>query len=547
METLADYIRWVGDLDFRAYPFREADALVLCNISYYDLTPVFADGKPEYTVSDCIPMIEAGEAKLEITGGDLGNGEVFALAARSKRFGTLRMSDYENELRSDPPLQFAAVTFHAEDFSFIAFRGTDASIAGWREDCMISFTRTEAQLLSLAYAEHMIDDGVWYIGGHSKGANQAQYAASMLSDAKWEKVRRVYLLDGPGFCPEVLDPELDKRIDPKTTRIIPEFDVIGMLFEPHITDTKIVRSSQKGILQHSLASWQIDCGNLATAEQTDPNSVWINKLLNDWVESIPQQDRPVFINELFDAVAADGAESLEDLNLDRLQSVLIKLTGVSETTRKSIAMLPNRILFDDALTEIPQTNTEKLKKLAADLRIQAAAFALAGVILFFASGMVFELTTMIIVTALAVLQLVLMIRRLVKQHGRFDEMRGRVFILIAMIALAVILFVKDHAMFLIGSAIYGILCLAIAYYAILLGIKQKEKRFLRVWNFVEGAVIGLFGLGFLLIPKSIVRPFTIALAACVAVDGLVRLIYWLVGFFRRKKANRLTTEQSVSR
>ena len=146
-----------------------------------------------------------------------------------------------------------------------------------------------------------------------------------------------------------------------------------------------------------------------------------------------------------------------------------------------------------------------------------------------------------------VLQLVLMIRRLVKQHGKFDEMRGRVFILIAMIALAVILFVKDHAMFLIGSAIYGILCLAIAYYAILLGIKQKEKRFLRVWNFVEGAVIGLFGLGFLLIPKSIVRPFTIALAACVAVDGLVRLIYWLVGFFRRKKADRLTTEQSISR
>ena len=44
-----------------------------------------------------------------------------------------------------------------------------------------------------------------------------------------------------------------------------------------------------------------------------------------------------------------------------------------------------------------------------------------------------------------------------------------------------------------------------------------------------------------------VSPFTIALAACVAVDGLVRLVYWFVGYYRRKKANRLMTEQSVSR
>ncbi len=535
MEKLADYIRWVGDLDFHAYPFREADAMVLCNVIYYDLTPVFADGKPAYTISDCIPMIESGEAKLEITGGDLGNGEVFELAARSKRFGTLRMSDYETVLRTDPPLQFAAVTFHAEDFSFIAYRGTDASIAGWREDCMISFTRTEAQLLSLAYAEHMIDEGEWYIAGHSKGANQAQYASSMLSDAKWEKVRRVYLLDGPGFCPEVLDPELDKRIDPKTTRVIPEFDIIGMLFEPHITDTKIVRSSQKGLLQHSLTSWMIEFGDLATVEQNDPGSLWINKLMNDWIESIPQKDRPVFINELFDAISTDGIESLEDIDLDRLQTVLIKLTGVSETTRKTFAKLPNKLLFDDALPPLPQTKAEKLKKITNDLRVQSAAFLLAGVILFFMSEMVFELTTMIIVTVLAVVQLVLMIRRLIRQRGKFDELRGRIFILIALIALAVILFVKDHAMFLIGSAIYGILCLAIAYYAILLGIKQKEKRFLRVLNFIEGAAIGLFGLGFLLIPKSIVRPFTIALAACVAFDGLLRLGCWIVKYIIRRK------------
>ena len=83
MEKLADYIRWIGDLDFRVYPLRDADAVILANISYFDLTPVFSDEKPEHTVADCLPMIEAGEAKLMITGGDLGNRELFAAAARS--------------------------------------------------------------------------------------------------------------------------------------------------------------------------------------------------------------------------------------------------------------------------------------------------------------------------------------------------------------------------------------------------------------------------------------------------------------------------------
>ena len=58
--------------------------------------------------------------------------------------------------------------------------------------------------------------------------------------------------------------------------------------------------------------------------------------------------------------------------------------------------------------------------------------------------------------------------------------------------------------------------------------------------FIEGAVIGLFGLGFLLIPQSIVRPFTLTLAACVALDGLIRLGCWLVRYIIRRRLQRIT-------
>ena len=535
MEKLTDYIRWIGDLDFHAYPFREADALILNNIVYFDLKPVFSDGQASHTVSDCIPSIESGEAKLMITGGDLGNRETFLAAARSKRFGGLLLTDYEDVFSADPPMQFSAVTIHAPDFSFIAYRGTDASVAGWRESCMITFTRTEGQQLALAYAERVIGDGDWYIAGHSKGANAAQYAACLLSDDKWEKVRHVYLLDGPGFCPEVLDPALERRIDPKTTSIIPEFDIIGKLFEPKITDTKIVRSNQRGIMQHSLATWLIEYGDLATTDRNDPTSERINHLMNDWLESTPQQDRAVFVDDLFTALSADGTESLEELNLDRLQSVLIRLTGVSATTRKTFAKLPNKLLFGDEIPALPQTKTEKLKALFSDMRIISAAFVLFGAVLFLMSGLLFELTTIIIVAALAVVQLVLTIRKLIQQRGMRGETRGRFFVLIAVLALAVILLFKEKAMFLIGSGLYGILCIALSYYAFWLGAKQKEKPFIRVLNYIEGAAVGLYGLGFLLIQQSAVRPFAISLAACVAADGLIRLGYWIVGTLINKK------------
>ena len=544
MTKLAEYIQWVGELDFDAYPFRDADALVLCDISYFDLAPVFSDGAETHAVSDCIPMIEAGEAKLMITGGDMGNCEVFELAARSKRFGPLIMSDYEDQLRADPPLQFSAVAFHAKDFSFLAYRGTDASIAGWKEDCMISFTKTEAQELSLEYANRLIKKGKWYIGGHSKGANQALFAACMLSETKWEKVVHVYLLDGPGFCPEVLDESLISRIDSKATRIIPEFDVIGKLFEPKITETKIVASSQKGILQHSLASWQIRYGDLETVEQNDPGSVWVNQLMNQWIESIPQEDRPAFIEELFGTITAEGIENLEELDMDKLQSVLIEMTGVSETTKKTIAKLPEKVLFDDALEEVPEENIKTVQRWMGDLRIQGGLLLVFAALAFFLSPLLLEVTAMGIVMVLAAVELFLTIRRLVKQHGKLEGMRERFIILIAILAMGAIFYFKEQALWLLGSMIYGILFLWLAYYSVESGIKEKSEPFIKVLHFVEGGLAAIFGIGFLLIPQSFSRILSITLAANVAIDAVLRIGYWIWKYRKKKQLEKMINTNS---
>lgn len=349
MESLADYIQWMGDYPFTATGFHEADALILCTLSYFDLSPVFEQPGEVRYVRDCQTMIDEGRVRVLITGKDMGYRRILELAAASRRYGELRMTDYVDLVRADPPMQFSAVCFHdPAELSFLAYRGTDSSLAGWKEDCMISFRRTEAQELALQYArERITADRRWRLGGHSKGGNLALYAAGLLEAEIWERVERVYILDAPGLCPEVMDLSCMERIDPKATRILPRFSVVGKLFEARITDTRIVQSSASAFLQHGLSSWGIDHGRLALAEENDPRSLWINQAVDGWVSEMSQEERVSFTDELFDALGAGGAKTLEEIEEsgpEGYEAILRRLRESSESTKKILSDLPRQLV-----------------------------------------------------------------------------------------------------------------------------------------------------------------------------------------------------------
>lgn len=350
MDHLVDYIQWMGDLSFSALPFNEADALVLNMLAYFDLAALFNDnGEGLAPVRDSLRLLEQGPVRVMLAGRDRGFQKILDCAARSKRYGDLVLRDYVDLYRQDPPLQFCAMTFCAPEFHFLSFRGTDNSLAGWEEDFMISFTITEAQRLAAEYAaKGLCAEVPCYIGGHSKGGNLALYAACMLPEEKWERVSHLYLLDGPGICPEVMDDGCLQRIDTKTTKIQPAFSIVGKLFEPKITDSRVVQSSASGFVQHSLDTWGIDHGKLLLAEGPNPRSVWINDLLSRWIAGISQEDRVVFVRELFDALAADGAQTLDELDdrgFEGFEAILAKFLCSSEVTRRTVLDLPKRAIL----------------------------------------------------------------------------------------------------------------------------------------------------------------------------------------------------------
>ena len=179
---------------------------------------------------------------------------------KSERFGDLMLSDYVSIEDEEKNLLFSALCIDLPDGTrYISYRGTGDEIEDWRQDFMISFRETPAQKMALNYLlnEILTTDKQLRIGGHSKGANLALYAAMMLPDAFRERVIEIYNADGPGICPEFRQEKGYSEALAVMRRFIPEFSVVGMLFEPPVQAT-IVASSGSGILQHNAFTWQIE-------------------------------------------------------------------------------------------------------------------------------------------------------------------------------------------------------------------------------------------------------------------------------------------------
>ncbi len=345
METLFDYLKWMGDFPIAATGLREADALVLGVLSYFDLTPLFQQEDETHTLRECLQLIESDQVRVMVNPKGQDYVGFLRLAAESERFGRLELSHYVDVLLNDPPVQFAAVCFRDDtDLNFLVYRGTDQSLAGWEEDFMISFTRTRAQTQAQAYANAFVEPGRRnFLIGHSKGGNEALFAAANLRDQKWDAVEHVYILDGPGLCPEVADMSGMARVNEKATHILPVFSVVGKLFAAELDDTRIVQSSASGFQQHSLITWGIDHGKLAAAEENDPTSRWLNAAVDGWIGNVEQADRATLVEDLFEALAAGGADSLDDLaagGLSGLEPVLKRMKLSSDTTRKLLGELP---------------------------------------------------------------------------------------------------------------------------------------------------------------------------------------------------------------
>ena len=290
MANIFDYLDW-RDISLEKVEFNEIDNLILARLSYFPLDGSVKEND-EITVKEAyLKMKEQGTTGRILQAEDI---DLFPKLANSERFGNLKLTGFVNKIDPEAEKQFSAVTILFPDNTiYVAYRGTDNTIVGWKEDFNMSFSDLVAsQTESVKYLEKIANkypEKKILVGGHSKGGNLAIYASVFCKPKIQDRIIEVYNNDGPGFSEKVVQsPEYEKMIK-KVHTYIPQTSIIGRLLN-HKEETTIIKSTQMGIMQHDLYSWQVLGAKFVEDELTN-SSEFIDQKITNWLREVSPEQR----------------------------------------------------------------------------------------------------------------------------------------------------------------------------------------------------------------------------------------------------------------
>ena len=337
MGTLFDYLDWRGDIDFRAVPVNPVDALIFSALSYINFQGIVPEN-----LENPIPLSVAADAFLRLVDAQerirvKSDLQLLRAAADAPRFANLRLAFYRSKLIVEEETQFAAVTFLLEDGSaFLAFRGTDYSLVGWKEDFNMSFQDSvPAQREAAAYVAELSESYPLplRLGGHSKGGNLAVYAAAKVSPNIQKQILEVYNLDGPGFSEAMMSDPGYLGILPKVKTYIPEGSIIGMLLEQR-DEYQAIKSRQLGLLQHEPYSWEIQAGDFEHTEEISKANRFTDKAITNWIRDMTPEEREAFVDATYQLLSASGASSVGELLHPKNILAFFKALNTNDESRK---------------------------------------------------------------------------------------------------------------------------------------------------------------------------------------------------------------------
>lgn len=348
MANFMDYFDWRGDLSFEQSPFCEVDNLILSYLSYVKLEGIVPiPGAGTITLQDATEefFTRYPEEELKKDRSFIRMAPyMMQKMAVTRRFEGLLLQNMVDEVDIEMEEQFCALEILLPDgTSYISYRGTDDTIVGWKEDFQLSNGVVPAERKAVDYL-NMIGQkstGNLRIGGHSKGGNLAVYAAAGCDEAVQNKITEIYNNDGPGFTAEYLSNPGLLRIKDKVRRYIPESSIIGMLLE-HNVEPVIIKSSQKGPMQHDGFSWEVMGNTFPRCEELSKTGKYFDETLRSWIYQMNVEERRDFIEDFFSVLEAPGVETLTELQEGGLRSAKAMLGRIDELnprTRKMVEQL----------------------------------------------------------------------------------------------------------------------------------------------------------------------------------------------------------------
>lgn len=352
MANIMDYLEWRGDLTLAASPFNEVDALLLAELSFINFEGLI----PPPEIGRGVRLRDAAEEYFarnegkEIDMGVLVPDKIPAMLcamAGSKRFGNMLVNAFEERIDVELEQQFAAITVDLGDSSvYVAFRGTDDTLVGWKEDLNMGFLEEiPSQERAVRYLKRIAkqyDRKKLRVGGHSKGGNLAVYSAVKAAPEVQERILAVYNNDGPGFLYDLTATPEHQRIGDRIRTIVPQSSVVGRLMK-HEQNVQIVHSTYEGLAQHDGFSWEVKGTKFVYLDEPSREGKLADETIDSWANELSAQQREALADALYEVLTATGAQTLSELNGEKLKSAVSMLKSYKNLDRETRRVLSEAV------------------------------------------------------------------------------------------------------------------------------------------------------------------------------------------------------------
>lgn len=349
MENIIEYIE--NNLKtFDTKEFNVIDSLILSELSYIKLEHIVP------SISNRKAPVKIGELlKAELFPMMLQNTPdkeehlrfVFALAA-SPRFRNTKLNFYVDIHDAVSEKQFSAVTFFLDDKSvYIAYRGTDSTFVGWKEDFNMTYiSPVPAQEEGVKYlntiAKKIPKTSKLRVGGHSKGGNIAVYSAVKCEPSVQKRINIVFNHDGPGFKENIFESPEFLSIKDRIHTTLPEAALVGMLLQ-HYENYRVIKCNRRGVIQHDPFTWIVENDDFCYAPKISNSALIRSKTINGWLDSLSNDKRRLFIDILFQVLEKTENESFSELSEKKQKSITSMIEAIKESDPEIKKLVLNTI------------------------------------------------------------------------------------------------------------------------------------------------------------------------------------------------------------
>lgn len=346
MGNIIDYVKEFRSYDFTQKAFDAVDGLVLACFSYFNfdhMVPGIKDESENVSIHD-LSMNEKYDILFNDTFLPWQSKELFEAMLHSKRFGNLKMNYYVNEHDEKEQKQFSAISIFIDNFIYVAFRGTDKTFIGWKENFNMSYIPIiPSQFAAEIYLNNvaLLTKSQLYLGGHSKGGNLAIYCATHCSQDIADRIIAIYSYDAPGFKEDIHVQDGYLKVVDRIQKYVPKSSIIGLLLQQE-EDYFIVESDGQGILQHDAFTWIVKDGDFVYQDNLKEDALNIDRLLNNWIQNISDEDRKHFVDMLYEIITQNDIKTITEfkLNWKNIAAlILVGIKGMTKDTRKVVTLM----------------------------------------------------------------------------------------------------------------------------------------------------------------------------------------------------------------